>query len=112
MMLSPRGLYVDQVKVADLGDVIQQLPVAVVVTIARRDRHGTAGWTALGAIGGLLVGSVILDPIAGGCARDTGCTSGQGLAVVGFGVVLPIVAGFGAWRRSGIIVDDVVYRKR
>ena len=73
-------------------------------------RHGSAAAAIAGVAGGYLLGAVI----AGGVLANTHCYNSCGgveLAMAGALIGIPIAAGYGAWRASSRMIEDVIYRR-
>jgi hypothetical protein len=89
---------------------VQRVNSDQVLMIERRVRRGSAVAAALGAIGGLWLGS----GLAVGIGLEVQCRpncGGIGAAMAGLVIGLPIVAGYGAWRGTSRMAEEVVYRR-
>lgn len=108
--VSPTGISLDNVKVAELHDVVELIPASDIQLISRVLRRGSGAAAAFGTVGGILLGSWLGGAIASqGCRGDCG-----GIETAAFASVtgVPIVTGYGAWRWSSRLSEEVVYRKR
>ena len=103
------GMFVADIKVADLADVVERIDRVDVrlITISRRSR-----WSAVGAVAGGVVGSVVgfylalgfgLRPCGDSCAGER---LRAWLALVG----LPVAGGVGGYYATGRNVTDVIYQ--
>jgi hypothetical protein len=81
-----------------------------VLMLERRVRRGSALAAALGAAGGLWLGSGLAVGIGLNVRCQPHCggvEAGMFAAVIG----VPIAAGYGAWRASSRLTEEVVYRR-
>jgi hypothetical protein len=88
-------------EVIDAGDILM---------VEKRVRRGSAVAAALGATGGLWLGSAVAVGLTFNtrCQRRCGAVEAGMFAAV-FGV--PIAAGYGAWRASSHLTEQVIYRR-
>ena len=90
--------------------VAESIATDEVLMIEKRVRRGSAVAAALGAAGGLWLGS----GLAVGLAFNVRCQPQCGAVEAGmFAAVIgvPIVAGYGAWRASSHMTEEVIYRR-
>ena len=89
---------------------VERIALDDVLMVEKRVRRGSALTASLAAIGGLYLGSMLAVGIGFSVRCQPGCGGTEALmasAVVG----LPIAAGYGGWRASSHMVDEVVYRR-
>jgi hypothetical protein len=110
--LGPDGVFVGGVKIAELGQIIEQIAQNSVAEISVSTRHikRAVGWGAvIGAGAGLVTGLLISNQ----CVKSHACEKGTWI------VVAPIYAAFGGGTGSGIgavlgasrgKTQDVIYR--
>jgi hypothetical protein len=77
--------------------------------IEKRVRRGSALAAVFGTLGGIWVGSAV----ACGLADSSRCYQhcGVELAVWSAMIGVPIVGGYGAWRASSHLTEEVIYRR-
>lgn len=110
IQVSPAGISLDNVKVAELGDVVEIIPASDVQLISRVLRRGSGAAAAFGTVGGILLGSWLGGAIASqGCRGDCGGIEAAAFASL---IGVPALTGYGAWRASSRQIEEVVYRKR
>ena len=106
----PDGVFVHDVKVAEPGELIERLPIADVVTITESTRRGSAVAAALGTLGGIWLGSAMALTLA--YTRCQPNCAGVELGMWGSIIGVPLAAGYGAWRASSRLTEEVVYRRQ
>jgi hypothetical protein len=90
---------------------ILQLSVDDVQMVERRMRRGSAVAAVFGTLGGLWLGSAMAFGLAESsrCYRSCGAELlAEWSAVIG----VPILGGYGAWRGSSRLTEEVIYRRR
>ena len=93
------------------GEATERLNADDVLLVAVSKRRGSAGAAVLGTLGGIWLGS----GIAYGLAENARCYSGcPGVRLGVFSAVIgvPIAGGYGAWRLSSRLTEEVVYRRQ
>jgi hypothetical protein len=90
--------------------VVQRVNSDDVLMIEKRVRRGSAVAAALGAVGGLWLGSVLAVGIGLNSRCQPNC-GGVEAAMVGTVIGLPIATGYGAWRGTSHMAAEVVYRR-
>ena len=90
--------------------VIEQVDADAVLTVEKRVRRGSAVAATLGALGGLWLGSglALWIGLESRCQPNCG-----GVEAMMFGAVIgmPIAAGYGAWRSTSRMAEEVIYRR-
>ncbi len=89
---------------------VQRVSWDDVLMIESRVRRGSALAAALGATGGLWLGSGLAVGIGFNVRCQPNC-SGVEAAMAGLVIGLPIAAGYGAWRGTSRVAEEVVYRR-
>ena len=92
------------------GDVVETVAVDDVLFVVRRVRRGSGVAGTFGALGGVWLGSVVAYAIS----EHTRCYNGCGGAMFGAWTAfagIPIATGYGAWRASSRMTDEVIYRR-
>jgi hypothetical protein len=86
----------------------ESITVGDVQIIERRVRRGSALAAVFGAFGGLWLGSAVAFGIAesSSCYRSCGA---ERLAVWSAIIGMPIAGGYGAWRASSRLTEEVIY---
>jgi hypothetical protein len=102
------GVFLDDVKVAELQELIERLPAGDLLTIALQVRRGSAAAASLAAIGGLYLGALLGFTVTSGVNCYRGCAGAQA-ATLGLMVAVPIAVGYGAWHASSRLVEELVY---
>jgi hypothetical protein len=102
------GVFLDDVKMAELGELIERVPAGEPITIAVQVRRGSALAASLATVGGLYLGSLIGFTVGSASNCYGGC-GGAHAAVLGLIVGVPIATGYGAWHASGRLVEELVY---
>ena len=92
------------------GDAPEDVQAEDVLLVGRRVRRGSALAAVFGTLGGIWLGSAV----AFGLAENARCY--QGCADIRLGiwsafVGVPIAAGYGSWRGSSHLTEEVVYRR-
>lgn len=90
--------------------VAESIDTGDILMVEKRVRRGSAMAAALGAVGGLWLGS----GVAAGLVLNERCRTRCGAMEAGmfaavFGV--PIAGGYGAWRASSHLTEQVIYRR-
>jgi hypothetical protein len=109
IQVSEAGISLDNVKVAELRDVVEVIPASEVQTISRVIRRGSGAAAAFGTVGGILVGSWLAGAVASqGCRGNCG-----GLEAAAFVAVIgvPTLTGYGAWRASSRQIEELLYHR-
>ena len=106
----PDGVFLHDVKLAEPGELIERLPIADVVTITESTRRGSAVAAALGTLGGIWLGSAMALTLA--YTRCQPNCAGVELGMWGSIIGVPLAAGYGAWRASSRLTEEVVYRRQ
>jgi hypothetical protein len=102
---------VDSVSIqVERNGVIDRIDAAAVVTVEHRVRRGSAVAAALGALGGLWLGSGLAVGIGFGSRCQPDCGGVQAL-MLGAVIGIPIAAGYGAWRGTSHMADEIIYRR-
>jgi hypothetical protein len=107
--LSDAGVFVSDLNVGGLTQIVERWSAADVVRLDQSVRRGSTGMAVLGAVGGLFLGSMV----AGGFA-NTPCYPDCGGVEIGMLLALigtPIATGYGLWRGSSKMVEENVYRR-
>jgi hypothetical protein len=101
-------VFVAGTRVGVRADLLQRVLAPEVLSVTASKRRGSGGAAALGAIGGVFLGSILASAMLVNCYHCSG-----GAIPLAFGLVFgtPIAAGYGAWRLSSSVVDDVIYRR-
>jgi hypothetical protein len=107
--LADDGVFVNDVKLGELAQFVERYAATDVVRVDQFVRRGSTGMAVLGAVGGLLLGSVLAGALA-----ETRCYPNCG--GVEFAMLLstlgtPIAAGYGLWHASSKMVEELVYRR-
>ncbi|MGH9139509.1 MAG: hypothetical protein ACRD2I_00050 [Vicinamibacterales bacterium] len=89
---------------------LQRVNSDEILMIERRVRRGSSLAAALGAIGGLWLGSGLAVGIGLNVRCQPNC-GGVEAAMAGLVIGLPIAAGYGAWRDTSHMAEEVVYRR-
>jgi hypothetical protein len=90
---------------------ILQLGVDDVQMVERRMRRGSAVAAVFGTLGGIWLGS----RLAYGLAESSRCyrSCGPGIFAVWSAIIgVPILGGYGAWRGSSQLTEEVIYRRQ
>jgi hypothetical protein len=93
------------------GGAILQLNVDDVQMVERRVRRGSAVAAVFGTLGGIWLGS----GLAFGLAESSRCYRSCGaeiFAVWSAIIGVPILGGYGAWRGSSRLTEEVIYRRQ
>jgi len=93
------------------GEARERVDADDVLLVAASRRRGSAGAAVFGTLGGIWLGSAV----AYGLAENTRCYSdcrGLTLGVWSAIIGIPIAGGYGAWRLSSRLIEEVVYRRR
>ena len=91
--------------------VTESVDIGEVEMVEKRVRRGSALAAVFGTLGGIWLGS----GMAVGLAESSRCyqhCGGVELAVWSALLGVPIAAGYGAWRSSSHMTEEVVYRRR
>ena len=92
------------------GSVVEHVTFVDVQTVERRVRRGSALAAVFGTLGGLWLGS----GLAFAAAESSPCygsCGGTGLVVWSAIIGVPILGGYGAWRGTSHLAEEVVYRR-
>ena len=92
------------------GGAVEHVNLEDVQIVERRVRRGSALAAVFGTLGGIWLGSGIGFAMAESsrCYRSCGGTE---LAVWSAIIGLPIVGGYGAWRSTSRLAEEVIYRR-
>jgi hypothetical protein len=89
---------------------VLHLSVDDVQMVERRVRRGSAVAAVFGTLGGIWLGSAM----AFGLAESSRCYSSCGAEIFGVWsslIGVPILGGYGAWRGSSRLTEEVIYRR-
>jgi hypothetical protein len=93
------------------GETAERLNADDVLMVAATRRRGSAGAAVAGTLGGIWLGS----GVAYGLAENARCYSDcrqVTLGVLSAIIGIPVAGGYGAWRLSSRLTEEVVYRRR
>ena len=90
---------------------VLQLNVDAVQMVERRIRRGSALAAVFGTLGGIWLGAAMAVGLTEStrCYRDCGA---EEFAVWSSIIGVPIMGGYGAWRSSSRLTEEVIYRRR
>jgi hypothetical protein len=100
----------DSTMAVSKGGAIEHVNLGDVQMVERRVRRGSALAAVFGTLGGIWLGSGLGFAMAesSGCYRSCGGTElAIWSAIIGF----PIVGGYGAWRSTSHVAEEVIYRR-
>jgi hypothetical protein len=92
------------------GDAAERLNAEDVVFVAHLVRRGSAAAAVLGTLGGIWLGAGLAVVLAENtqCYRDCAAARlGFWSAIVG----VPILGGYGAWRGTSRVTEEIIYRR-
>jgi hypothetical protein len=92
------------------GGAVEHVNLGDVQIVERRVRRGSALAAVFGTLGGIWLGSglVLAAAESSRCYRSCGGTElGMWSAIIG----LPILGGYGAWRSTSHLAEEVIYRR-
>lgn len=98
----------DSTLVVERGGAPQRLPRNEVVTIDSLVRRGSAAAAVLGTLGGIWLGSGMA--FALGESRCYQHCGGVEIGMFSLAIGVPIAAGYGAWRGTSHMTEEVIYR--
>jgi hypothetical protein len=101
----------DTALIVSQGGVIANLRVDDVQMIERQVRRGSALAAVFGTLGGFWLGSAMAYGLAES-SRCYGNCGGVEFAVWSAIIGVPILGGYGAWRGSSRLTDEVIYRRQ
>jgi len=92
------------------GDAVEHVNLEDVQIVERRVRRGSALAAVFGTLGGIWLGSGIGFALAESsrCYRSCGGTE---FAIWSAIIGLPIAGGYGAWRSTSHLAEEVIYRR-
>jgi len=93
------------------GEATERLSADDVLVVSASKRRGSAGAAVFGTLGGIWLGSALAYGLAENARCYSGC-AGVRLGVWGAIIGVPIAGGYGAWRLSSRLTEEVVYRRR
>jgi hypothetical protein len=93
------------------GEATERLNADDVLVVSASKRRGSAGAAVFGTLGGIWLGSALAYGLAENARCYSGC-AGVRLGVWGAIIGVPIAGGYGAWRLSSRLTEEVVYRRR
>jgi hypothetical protein len=89
----------------------ESIAIGDIQMIEKRMRRGSALAAVFGTLGGIWLGSVV----GFGLAESTECyehCGGAALAIWSAMIGIPIVGGYGAWRSTSHLTEEVIYRAK
>ena len=89
---------------------LARIPLDEIALIVRPVRRGSALGAALATVGGLWLGSMLAVQMTYGVRCQPGC-GGVEAAMLGSIVGIPIAAGYGVWRGTSHVVEEILYRR-
>ena len=92
------------------GQEIERFDMNNVLVVGSRIRRGSAGAAAVGALGGLWLGSAAAFSLAVSSRCDGNCGGAQ-FVILASMIGGPIVGGYGAWRATSRMTEEVIYRR-
>ncbi len=100
---------VDGVNAATINELIEAVPARDVVVVSRSIRRGSGAAAAFGTIGGIYLGSLLATSvISANCSHSGSCRWIGPLAFVTV-IGVPVLTGYGSWRASSRVIQEVVY---
>jgi hypothetical protein len=108
--LAPDGVFLHDVKVAEPGELIERVPIGDVLTITASVRRGSAAAAVLGTLGGIWLGTAMALTFA--YTRCQPNCAGVELGIWGSVIGVPAAGGYGAWRASSRLSEEVIYRRQ
>jgi hypothetical protein len=90
--------------------IIEQVVAEDALVVSVLKRRGSAAAAAGGTIGGLWLGSFVGYGLAAGSSCYNGC-GGAVFTLLTAMIAGPILGGYGAWRASSHLTEEVVYRR-
>ena len=102
------GVFLAGAKLAERDELIEQLPVANIQMVTTGPvRHGSAGAAVAGTLGGLVFGPLLAVSLFG----DSRHGSLGEFALLGLAYGTPVATGYGAWRASSRVTEEVIYMR-
>jgi hypothetical protein len=90
------------------GSVDEQIPVDAVLMIEKQVQRGSVAAAVLGTLGGVFVGTAVAVHLA--FAQCYACGAAELAAWSAF-LGIPIATGYGAWRATSHVTEEVIYRR-
>jgi hypothetical protein len=94
---------------AEFGELIERVPIGDVLAITAPVRRGSAAEAVLGTLGGIRLGTAMAVALAyTRCQPNSGAVE---LGMWGSMIGVPVAGGYGAWRASSRLREEVIYRR-